>query len=93
MGALVLIAIVAILVWGVLHFNKQRTAQRDIDIAQSEALADAMQERDELRERVKVLERIVTDANTPSAVKQKRLAEEIEDLRGDVGDTESKGQE
>jgi phage shock protein B len=86
MGGLVIIVIVAIVVWGVLHFNKQRMTQREIDMAQSEALAEAMQERDELRERVKVLERIVTDSNTPSAVKQKRLAEEIEDLRGDAKD-------
>jgi phage shock protein B len=86
MGGLVIIVIVAIVVWGVLHFNKQRMTQREIDMAQSEALAEAMQERDELRERVKVLERIVTDNNTPSAVKQKRLAEEIEDLRGDAKD-------
>ena len=86
MGGLIIIVIVAIVVWGVLHFNKQRMTQREIDMAQSEALAEAMQERDELRERVKVLERIVTDNNTPSAVKQKRLAEEIEDLRGDAKD-------
>lgn len=88
MGGLVLVAIVAIVVWGVLHFNKQHNAHnRDIDLAQNQALEEAMQERDELRERVKVLERIVTDNNIPSAVKQKRLAEEIEDLRGDTKDS------
>lgn len=83
MGPLILIAIVAILVWGVLRFNKQRADQRQIDMAQSEALRAAEAERDELRERVKVLERIVTDNNTPAAMQSRELAEKIEDLRDD----------
>jgi phage shock protein B len=82
MGALVLVAIVAIVVWGVLHFHKQHNAhKRDIDVAQNQALEEAMQERDELRERVKVLERIVTDNNTPTAKKTQKLADDIEKLR------------
>lgn len=35
----------------------------------------------ELRERIKVLERIATDANTTSALESRRVSEEIEALR------------
>ena len=35
----------------------------------------------ELRERVKVLERITTDANTSNAIESRRVSEEIEALR------------
>lgn len=84
MGGYVLIAIVAIVVWGVLRFNKQQQSQSDIDTAQSQALIEAEAERDELRERVKVLERIVTEENTPSAQKVKKLSDEIEQLRDDT---------
>lgn len=81
MGGIVLIAIVALVIWGVLHFNKQQIAK---DQSAHDALRAAEQERDELRERVKVLERIVTDNNTPSAIEKKQLADEIEDLREDT---------
>lgn len=85
MGAYVLIAIVAIVVWGVLRFNKQQIAKdTDIDALQNQALLEAETERDELRERVKVLERIVTEENTPSAQKVKKLSDEIEQLRDDT---------
>ncbi|MEP2735865.1 MAG: hypothetical protein ABJP34_06165 [Erythrobacter sp.] len=85
MGAYVLIAIVAIVVWGVLRFNKQQIAKEtDIDLRQNQALIEAETERDELRERVKVLERIVTDSNTPSAQKVQKLSDEIEQLRDDT---------
>lgn len=36
----------------------------------------------ELRERIKVLERIATDANTTSALESRRVSDEIEALRG-----------
>ena len=35
----------------------------------------------ELRERIKVLERIATDANTTAALTSRRVADEIESLR------------
>ncbi len=38
-------------------------------------------ELEDLRERVKVLERIATDGNTPDAMETKRIAAEIEALR------------
>lgn len=82
----VIIAVVAIIVWGVVQMNRRRAhddnsehlAERQ---AERQALIDAERERDELRERVQVLERIVTDNNTPDAQKTRRLAEEIENLR------------
>ena len=38
---------------------------------------------EDLRERIKVLERIATDGNTLDAVETKRIAAEIEALRGE----------
>ncbi|MEP3050921.1 MAG: hypothetical protein ABJP48_07435 [Erythrobacter sp.] len=81
MAGYVLIAIVAIVVWGVLRFNRDHNRANQLDNHDRSALIEAQQERDELRERVQVLERIVTDDNTPDAQKTKRLAEEIESLR------------
>lgn len=42
---------------------------------------EARREIEELRERIKVLERIATDGNTLDAVETKRIAAEIEALR------------
>lgn len=81
MGGFIILAIVGILVWGVLHFNKQHNQQNRIASADRDALQEATRERDELRKRVQVLERIVTDENTPDAKKTKQLASEIESLR------------
>lgn len=78
----VIIAIVAIAVWGVLRFNRDHNANRNQnDSADRQALQEAERERDELRQRVQVLERIVTDANTPESRKIKEISEEIENLR------------
>ncbi len=79
-----IVAVVAIVIWQSVQKHKQKTVQNhDIDAAQNQALYEAEQERDELRERVKVLERIVTDSNTPSAKKVQKLSDEIEQLRDD----------
>lgn len=101
MSGWAVVVIIAIVVWGVVQMSKARAgiitdedgneslAPRE-DIA---ALKEAQRERDELRERVQVLERIVTDANTPDARKTKLLAEEIENLRlpdGNRSDTTEK---
>ncbi|MEL6876762.1 MAG: hypothetical protein AAGL68_01520 [Pseudomonadota bacterium] len=85
MGGYVLIAIVAIVVWGVLRFNRQHNQHTQIANEDREALIEAQRERDELRKRVQVLERIVTDENTPDAKKTKQLANEIESLRRSEG--------
>ena len=81
MGGYVLIAIVAIIVYGVLRFNRDHNQANQLDNHDREALFDAQRERDELRDRVQVLERIVTDANSSDARKTQRLTEEIENLR------------
>ncbi|HSJ79509.1 MAG TPA: hypothetical protein VK913_12305 [Erythrobacter sp.] len=88
-----IVAIVAILVWGVIKFAKasngvitdehgnEKLAPRDDGrhLAEIEA---AQREVIELKERIKVLERIVTDSNTGDAREQARITAEIEALRG-----------
>jgi len=87
-----IVAIVAILVWGVIQFVKasngittdqhgnETMAGRDDGRSQAE-LEAARRELAELKERVKVLERIATDANSGDAREQARIAAEIEALR------------
>lgn len=85
MGGYILIAIVGIIVWGVLRFNRDHNRAHQLGNEDREALIEAERERDELRSRVQVLERIVTDENTPDAKKTKQLADEIESLRRSEG--------
>ena len=88
MQAWVLVAIVAIVVWGVLRFNRDRNRHQVGDVSRADeaerALMEAERERDELRMRVQVLERIVTDDNMPAGQKTKQLEAEIESLRDDL---------
>ncbi len=86
------VAIVAIIVWGVVQYAKaragiisdmdgnERLAPRD-DARSLAEIEAARREVTELKERVKVLERIVTDSNTGDAREQARIAAEIEALR------------
>lgn len=91
----VLIAVVAILVLGVLRFNRDHNRSQGIDAQraheEAQARIEAERERDELRERIQVLERIITDSESPDARERKRVAEEIEALRG-TEDKEETGQ-
>jgi uncharacterized protein YlxW (UPF0749 family) len=93
MSSWAIVALVAIMVWGIVQHAKARAgiitdeygneklAERDN--AQSRAEIEAAQrEVSELKERVKVLERIVTDSNTGDARERARIAAEIEALRG-----------
>ena len=87
-----IVAIVAIMVWGVVQFAKaragiitdedgnERIAPRDDGRSLAEIEA-ARREVTELRERVKVLERIVTEHNGSDARERARIASEIEALR------------
>lgn len=93
MTGYVLIAVVAIVVWGVLRFNKQHNQDKQLKNEEREALYDAQRERDELRERVQVLERIVTDSNSSDAIKTQRLTKEIENLRRNEGEARDKNTE
>lgn len=88
MSGWAMVVIVAIIVWGVVEYAKARAgiitdeygnekvAPRD-DARSAAELEAARAELANLKERVKVLERIATDANSSSS----RLADEIERLR------------
>lgn len=87
-----IVALVAIIVWGVVEFAKARAgiitdengnetiAPRE-DGRSAAELEAARRELAELKERVKVLERIATDSNSGDAREQARIAAEIEALR------------
>lgn len=88
-----LVAIVAIIVWGAIQLAKARagitkdqhgneTIAGGDDGRHLAEIEAARREVSELRERVKVLERIATDSNTGEAREQARIAAEIEALRG-----------
>jgi hypothetical protein len=99
-----IVAIVAILVWGVIQFVKaangitrdqhgNETIARREDGRSLAELEEARRELADLKERLKVLERIATDSNTADAREGARIAAEIEALRGlPAADTEEKGQ-
>ncbi len=87
-----IVAIIAIIVWGVVQYAKARAgivmdedgnetlAPRD-DGRSAAQLEQAQRELADLRERIKVLERIATDGNTHDARERARIAAEIEALR------------
>ena len=87
------VAIVAIIVWGIIQFVKashgitkdqhgnETIAGRD-DGRSAAELEAARREVEDLKERVKVLERIATDAHSGDAREQARISAEIEALRG-----------
>jgi cell division protein FtsB len=87
-----IVALVAIVIWGVVESiraragiitdedGNQKIAPRE-DHGSRVELEAARRELSDLKERVKVLERIATDANTGEAREQARIAAEIEALR------------
>ena len=86
MSGWALVALVAIVVWGIVQMRKARPTE-DVQDRGPEVRDDvAQQEIEELRERIKVLERIATDGNSPSAQETKRISAEIEALRDRQGD-------
>jgi uncharacterized heparinase superfamily protein len=92
MSSWAIVAIAAIVIWGIVSIARSRAgivtdkegnqqmAAREEGRAAAE-LEAARAELSELRERVKVLERIATDANSGDAREQARIAAEIEALR------------
>jgi tetrahydromethanopterin S-methyltransferase subunit B len=82
-------AVIIVAIWGFVELRKQKI-DRDLGVVRDEdgnpviantddrALAHEVSE---LRERVKVLERITTEMNTLEAVETRRIAKEIEQLR------------
>lgn len=86
------IAIVAIVIWGVVSIVKARagiisdedgneTYVGREDTGSRAELEETKREIEQLRERLHVLERIATDANNPDARERARIAAEIESLR------------
>ena len=76
-----LVALVAIVVWGIVQLNRSRriTDERNRETMQDEAETQA--EIEALRERIRVLERIATDGNSLDARETHRLSAEIDALR------------
>ena len=92
MSSWAIVALVAIVVWGLVDYAKARAgiikdeygnekiAPRD-DARSAAELEAARAELADLKGRVKVLERIATDGNSSAAREQARIAAEIEALR------------
>jgi hypothetical protein len=93
MSGWAIVAVVAIVVWGIVQMVKARhgitkdefgnesvTAREDV--ASRAEIAETRREIEQLRERLHVLERIATDENTLDARERARIAAEIEALRG-----------
>ena len=77
----VVIAIIAFAVMRIVRYNTERDS-RTLTAAPDDASgAQLAREVEELRERVRVLERIATDANSTNAIESRQIAEEIEALR------------
>jgi len=87
-----LVALVAVLIWGIVQIararagivtdedgNQKLTAREDARAAVE--LEATRQELTALKERIKVLERIATDANSGDARERARISAEIEALR------------
>ena len=89
MSGWAIVAVVAIMVWGVVQLSKARHRARHGIVTDERGNESFGQNRDEatereiedLRERIKVLERIATDGNSLDARETKRISAEIEALR------------
>ncbi len=93
MSSWAIVALVAILIWGVVQIARAKAGivededgnQQVVPRSDGRTAAEleaARRELAELKERVKVLERIATDAHSGDAREQARIAAEIEALRG-----------
>lgn len=102
MSGFSIVAIVAIVIWGLVSVAKARAGivtdeDGNESLARSDEantraeLAETRREMEQLRERLHVLERIATDENTMDARERARIAAEIEALRG-PGETSLKDQ-
>jgi cell division protein FtsB len=92
MSSWAIVALVAIVIWGIVETvraragiitdedGNQKVAPREDGRSLAE-LEAARRELADLKERVKVLERIATDSNSGDAREQARIAAEIEALR------------
>ena len=79
-AAVVIVAILAFTAMKIVQYNTRGHGRR-VPHPSPEASAAERRELEELRERIKVLERIATDGNTLDANETRRIAAEIEALR------------
>lgn len=90
MNSWAIVAIVAIAVWGFVQMMRARhgivSKDRGEHVAHSRPDPEAQREIDNLRERIKVLERIATDGNSLDVSETKRISAEIEALRDKQAD-------
>lgn len=79
-----LVVVIAILAFAVIRIVRYNTDHRNRTLSappDDGSKAQLAREVEELRERVRVLERIATDANSTDAIESRQIAEEIEALR------------
>ena len=77
----VIVAILALMIMRIVKYNTDRRSAPPEARPDDGEKAALRREVEDLRERVRVLERIATDANTGTALESRRVAEEIEALR------------
>ena len=77
----VTIAIVAFAAIRIAHYRTRYDSRANLPPADDAEKAQLRREVDELRDRVRVLERIATDSNTVNAIESRQIAAEIESLR------------
>ena len=89
MSGWAIVALVGIIIWGVVQVFTRRH-DREMGITRDEdgnpvfpptESAGTQRELEELRERIKVLERIATEHNSLDARETRRISQEIENLR------------
>ncbi|HEY8605272.1 hypothetical protein [Tsuneonella suprasediminis] len=81
-AAVAIVAIIAFSVMRIVRYNTEHRGHRDNPAPENDAEKAALRhEVENLRERVRVLERIATDANSSNALDSRRVADEIEALR------------
>ena len=85
MSGWAIVVIVAIVVWGLVQMSKARHGPTSRSSGNEDAgeVRDPETDREieDLRERIKVLERIATDGNSLDAQETKRISAEIDALR------------
>ena len=82
-----LVIVVAILAFAAIKIVRYGTShdRRHSFLPDDGEKAQLTREVEELRERVRVLERIATDSNSTSAIETRQIAQEIEELRDRQG--------
>lgn len=85
MSSWAIVAIVAIVIWGLVEWNKARhgivTDEFGNESRSAQVDPEAQREIEALRERIQVLERIATEGNSLDAQETRKIAAEIEALR------------